>query len=89
MPAETPASVAELPETLAEGVTGHLGHSGSVHTYLKQIAADINTAIDNALADEALTTVESTTITNIVKTTQAAYDALASVDANTFYIIVG
>jgi hypothetical protein len=53
----------------------------TAHTHTKSQITDFPTIPTN--------TVSSTTITTMVKLTQAEYDALGTKDANTFYVIVG
>lgn len=78
--ATTPASVAALPDTVTDDTVAHPEHQSAVHTYLKQIAGDITA--------EAADKIASDDITDIVKLTQASYDALAAPSATTLYVIL-
>lgn len=79
--ATTPASVAALPDTVTGSTTGHPEHSAAVYQYLKQIAGDITA--------EASDKVSSADVTDIMRLSQASYDALATPAATTLYLIVG
>lgn len=79
--ASTPTEVANLPTTLTGGSTGHLSHTATIHSYLKQIAGDINAEVSDK--------VSSADVTDIMKLSQASYDALATPSATTLYVIIG
>jgi hypothetical protein len=64
------------------------GGGGADEERLDDIEA-VNTAQDTAIDDLEATRVSSTTITSIVKLSQAAYDAIGAPVASTLYVIVG
>lgn len=87
MPATTPQTVTDLPVTLVEGAPSHKDHTSVVHAYLKQIATDINDAITEAVGPAYANVVRSVEVSSLTTHTQAEYDALATKDGSTLYVV--
>ena len=78
-----------------KGDTGATGPQGPAGSDANVTSANIKTALGYTPANETKVSelseqkVDGTGIKSIVKKTQAEYDAMASHDANTLYVIVG